>query len=314
MKILKQVIMIVAIATIVFSNQSKAKEKHSHNHDEVVPLSWKTEKVADGLYMLSGVGGFTGGNLGLSIGDDGVILIDDAMPSTLDIMNKAIAKITTKPIDFLINTHVHGDHTGNNEFFGNKHVHIVAHENMRKHMLKKGLQTAEGKKEMPRNALPVITFSESMDFHLNGKDAHVFHLAHAHTDGDIAIYFKNVNVMHMGDTFFNKIFPFIDYNSGGSLDGYIAAQKSIAKIVDDKTRIIPGHGVLANKQDLLNSIAMLEEAKTTMQELIKQGKTEEQAMQLDPLAKKYSKWSWGFIDSKKMAQQIYKGLMQQAKN
>ncbi len=302
------------IITLLLLSLSPLYAKDTHEHDKETVLSWKTQKVADGLYMLSGVGGFTGGNLGLSIGEDGVILIDDALPSTLDIMNKAIADISTQPIDFLINTHVHGDHTGNNKVFGDKHVHIVAHENMRLHMLKKGLQTAQGQQQMPKSALPIITFSESMDFHLNGKDAHVFHLPHAHTDGDAAIFFKNANVIHVGDTMFNKIFPFIDYSSGGSLDGYIAAQKKVLSLIDKDTKIIPGHGPLANKLDLQNSISMLEGSKKIIQNLIQKGKTLEQISDLDPLAKDYAAWSWNFIDSKKMAQQVYQGLQSQIKD
>ncbi|MCF6319213.1 MAG: MBL fold metallo-hydrolase [Proteobacteria bacterium] len=253
-----------------------------------VELSWQATEVAEGLYMLKGVGGFTGGNLGLSIGEDGVILIDDAMPSSLDIMNEALADITPNDIDFLINTHVHGDHTGNNETLGNKGVHIVAHENLRKHLLKKGVTNAQGKQvDAPKSSLPVITFSKSMDFHLNGTNAHIFHVPHAHTDGDAVIHFTHVNVIHMGDVLFNKMFPYIDFNSGGSLDGYIEAQKTVLGLVDDKTKIIPGHGPLANKQDLIDSITMLEDARSIIGKLIKQGKTEKEIVNLNPLAAKY---------------------------
>ena len=272
-------------------------------------LSWQATELADGLYMLMGVGGFTGGNLGLSIGEDGVILIDDAMPSTLDIMNKALADITPKDIDFLINTHVHGDHTGNNKTMGDKGVHIVGHENLRKHLLKKGVTNAKGKQiDAPKSSLPMITFSKSMDFHLNGIDAHIFHLPHAHTDGDAAIHFTNVNVIHMGDTMFNKMFPYIDFNSGGSLDGYIEAQKTVLGLVNDETKIIPGHGPLANKADLEASIAMLEDARSMVAALIKEGKTEKEIVNLNPLEAKYKDWHWSFITIQKMTKQIYRGL------
>lgn len=272
-------------------------------------LSWQATEVSDGLYMLMGVGGFTGGNIGLSVGDDGVVLIDDAMPSTLDIMNKALKDITPNDIDFLINTHVHGDHTGNNETFGKKGAHIVAHKNLRRHLLVKGVTDAKGKQiDAPKSALPVITFSESMDFHLNGVEAHIFHLPHAHTDGDAAIHFTNVNVIHMGDTMFNKMFPYIDFNSGGSLDGYIEAQKTVLGLVDDETKIIPGHGPLANKQDLINSIAMLEDARSMVAALIKEGKTEKEIVNLNPLEAKYKSWHWGFITIQKMTKQVYRGL------
>ena len=297
MNIFKSTLMTMVLS-VSFSTFSK---------DEV-KLSWQATEVAEGLYMLSGVGGFTGGNLGLSIGEDGVVLIDDAMPSTLDIMNKAIADITPEEINFLINTHVHGDHTGNNKTMGEKGAYIVAHENLRKHLLVKGVKTAKGREDAPKSSLPVITFAESMNFYLNGKDAHIFHLPHAHTDGDAAIHFTNVNVIHMGDTLFNKMFPYIDYASGGSLDGYIEAQKTVLGLVDDDTKIIPGHGPLANKGDLAASIAMLEDARSMVAKLIAEGKTEKEIINLNPLKAKYESWHWGFITIQKMTEQVFQGL------
>lgn len=271
-------------------------------------LNIEATQVAEGLYMLSGVGGFTGGNVGLSVGEDGVILIDDAMPSTLNLLQDAIKGITTKPIDFLINTHVHGDHTGNNEVYGHEGAHIVAHENLRKYLLTKGVKTSKGSKPVAKKALPVITFADSIDFHLNGNDAHVFHVPHAHTDGDVIIHFTNANVFHMGDTLFNRRFPYIDLTGGGSLDGYIAAQKTVLKLVDDETKIIPGHGPLGNKQDLKNSIAMLEFARDSIGALYKQGKTEAEIVALSPLKERYSDWAWNFITLDKMTKQIYQSF------
>ena len=274
---------------------------------DALPLHWKVVPVAEGLYMLIGEGGFTGGNLGLSVGDDGVVLIDDAMPSTLDIMNRAVHGVTDRPIDFLINTHIHGDHTGNNAHFGQQHSHIIAHSNVRRRFLSEGVSTPQGTRTVPKAALPVITFDQAVDLHLNGQDMHVFHLPHAHTDGDAAIYFSPANVLHTGDVLFNRIFPFIDYSKGGSLDGYIHAQKTLLKAVDDQTRIIPGHGVLANKKDLAASIHMLETARDRIAALIKQGKTLDEIKAAKPLAE-FKDWSWSFIDSDKMVQQVYTGL------
>jgi glyoxylase-like metal-dependent hydrolase (beta-lactamase superfamily II) len=297
----------LVVFAVFFSININAKE--AKEVKEINKMSWQATQVADGLYMLMGVGGFTGGNLGLSVGEDGVILIDDAMPSSLDIMNKALADITTNDIDFLINTHVHGDHTGNNKTLGDKGAHIVAHQNLRKHLLDKGVTGADGKQmDAPKSALPMITFEESMDFHLNGNHAHIFHLPNAHTDGDSAIHFTDANVIHMGDTFFNKMFPYIDFNSGGTLEGFIQAQKTVLALVNDETKIIPGHGPLANKQDLVDSIAMLEEAKSMIGQLIKDGKTEKEIVNLNPLEAKYKSWHWGFITIQKMTKQVYRGL------
>ncbi|MDH5628858.1 MAG: MBL fold metallo-hydrolase, partial [Gammaproteobacteria bacterium] len=267
-----------------------------------------TQKVASGLYMLMGVNGFTGGNLGLSIGDDGVVLIDDSMPPFLDKMNKAIKDITKQPIDFLINTHVHGDHIGNNESLAKNGTYIVAHENLREHLINKGIGSGENKKAAPKAILPVITFSQSMNFHLNGHKAHVFHVANAHTDGDAVIHFTDLNVIHTGDTMFNKMFPYIDIASGGSVEGYIAAQKQMLALANDQTKIIPGHGELASKADLVNSIAMLEDARDLVKALIDQGKSEEEVVKLNPLAKYHDKWNWRFITTERMTRQLYQGL------
>ena len=275
---------------------------------ETVKLSWQATQVADGLYMLSGVGGFAGGNLGLSVGTDGVVLIDNAMPSTLEIMNEAIKKITDKPVAFLINTHVHFDHAGNNQAFGEQGTHIVAHQNLRTHLLTHGMHSMDTQQDAPKSSLPVITFSQSMNFHLNGKQAHLFHLPNAHTDGDTAIHYTGANVIHMGDVFFNGLFPFIDYTSGGSLNGYIKAQKTVLALADEHTKIIPGHGSLANKQDLQNSIAMLEDTQAIISKSIAEGKTEEEIVALNPLQAKYEKLSWGFITTEKMTRQIYTGV------
>ncbi|RHW75393.1 MBL fold metallo-hydrolase [Colwellia sp. RSH04] len=271
-------------------------------------LSFSTTEVAPGLHMLIGVGGFTGGNLGLSVGDDGVILIDDSMPPMLDIMNTAIKSITDKPVDFLINTHVHGDHTGNNEALANSGAHIVAHKNLREHLLTKGVKGKDGMEPAPKAALPVITFSNEMNFHLNNEDAHIFHVAHAHTDGDAVIHFTSSNVIHTGDTLFNGMFPYIDINSGGSINGYIAAQQKILSLSNDKTKIIPGHGPLATKADVQASISMLKDAKNIIEKLISKGQTEEDIVALNPLKKYHDKWNWGFITTERMTRQMVKGL------
>ena len=275
---------------------------------EEVELNFKTTEVAPNLYMLSGVGGFTGGNIGLSIGIDGVVLIDDSMPPLLAKMKAAIKSVTPAPVDFLINTHVHGDHTGNNEAIGKEGTRIVAHENLRHHLLSKGVRTQEGIKPAPKAALPVITFSHAMNFHLNGEDARIFHVANAHTDGDAVIHFKNANVIHTGDTFFNGMFPYIDLNSGGSIDGFIAAQKKILAVANAHTKIIPGHGPLANKKDLEKSLAMLEDARSLIANLLKQGQSEDDVVKREPLAA-YAKWSWQFITTEKMTRQIYQSLI-----
>ena len=265
-------------------------------------------EVTPGIYMLSGVGGFVGGNVGLSIGEDGVIMIDDAMPPFLDKLKNAIKSVTDKPISYLINTHVHFDHTGNNAAMGADGAVIVAHENLRHHMLDKGVQTQKGMQPAPKSALPVITFSHAMSFHLNGDDAEVFHVANAHTNGDAVIKFKNANVIHTGDTFFNGMFPFIDINNGGSVDGFIAAQKKILSHSDKQTKIIPGHGPLATMADLRKAVNMLIDVRKIISYQIEKGKSEDEVVKANPLKKYHEKWNWAFISTEKMTRQVYKSL------
>lgn len=290
---------ILAVMFIITTNPLTAEEKK---------LSFSTTEVAPGLYMLMGVGGFTGGNIGLSVGEDGVVMIDDSMPPMLDIMKTAIASVTDKPVDFLINTHVHGDHLGNNEAMGKSGTWIVAHKNLRTHLLENGFPGSEGNVTAPKDALPMITFSESMDFHLNGYDAHIFHVERAHTNGDLVIFYKDPNVIHMGDVMFNGLFPYVDTTKGGSIDGYIAAQQQVLKLINSKTKIIPGHGPLANKADLEKSIAMIVDSRNLINNLIKEGKSEEQIVALNPLAKYHDDWNWGFITTERMTKQVYISL------
>lgn len=299
---MKKLAVCTILATLLtISTASGAEEKPK--------LEFSAIEVGSGLYMLMGVGGFTGGNIGLSVGEDGVVMIDDSMPPMLDIMKTAIASVTDKPVDFLINTHVHGDHAGNNEAMAGGGARIVAHENLRRNMLEKGVQTADGMKPAPRGALPVITFSREMNLYLNGNDAHIFHVAHAHTDGDIVIQFKDANVIHTGDVMFNSMFPFIDLSNGGSVAGYLAAQKQILALANETTRIIPGHGKLASKADLQASINMLEDSIALVNAQIRAGKSEDQVVAMNPLARYHDTWNWGFITTEKMTRQLYAGLV-----
>jgi len=268
-----------------------------------------TTEVAPKLYMLEGAGGFVGGNMMLSIGEDGVIMVDDALSSNLALLKTAIKSVTDKPIDYLINTHIHADHIGNNEAFSKEGSHIVAHESIRQRLIKDGMPRSANKKA-PKGSLPVITFSHAMDFHLNGDDMHVFHVKNAHTDGDAVIHIENENLIHTGDTLFNGMFPYIDYDHGGSLDGYINAQKTMLSLADEQTKIIPGHGPLANKKDLQASIDMLENSKKIIAKLVASGKSEEEIVKLNPLSIYHDKWNWGFITTERMTRQIIRGLKQ----
>ncbi len=271
-------------------------------------VSYKSTEVGPGIYMIAGEGGFTGGNIGLLIGEDAVVLIDDSMPPFLDILNQAIKGLTDQPIDFLINTHVHGDHTGNNETFGQAGTHIVAHENLRNHLVTKGVQTPNGMAPAPISALPVLTFSDQMSFHFNGQPATVIHVPNAHTDGDAIIHFRLANVIHAGDTFFNGLFPYIDIDSGGSVDGFINAQIKMISLSDEDTTIIPGHGSLSNKKQLQAAVDMLIDAKAILTKHINDGMSLEAVIAANPLQKYHDDWNWGFITTERMTTQLYNDL------
>ncbi len=185
-------------------------------------------KVADGLYAIVG----QGGNIGVSVGEDGVFIIDDQFAPLTDRIRGLISEVTDQPIRFLVNTHFHGDHTGGNENLGRVGVLIFAHDNVRQRLLQGGAS---------KEALPVVTFNDTTTFHMNGLTLHVLHVDSAHTDGDSMIHFREADVIHMGDVYFNGFYPFIDLGAGGSLQGTIAAVDVALGLAGENTRIIPGH-------------------------------------------------------------------------
>ena len=215
------------------------------NFDDV---SITTTDLGENIFMLQGAGG----NIGVSIGDDGVFIIDDQFAPLSEKIMEALASLSDKPVSYVLNTHWHGDHTGGNENFGKAGAVIVAHENVRNRM-----STAQFIKTFNREvpaapdaALPVVTFSDNVNFYFNDNDISVMHMPASHTDGDSIVLFKEPNVLHMGDTFFNGFFPFIDHSSGGTLEGLIATTEIVLSLVDDNMQIIPGHDRWPQKQTL----------------------------------------------------------------
>lgn len=264
----------------------------------------KTVEVADGVYMLQGAGG----NIGLSAGEDGAFVIDDQFaPLSAKIM-AAIKAVTDKPVDYVLNTHYHGDHTGGNENFDQAGATIVAQDNVRKR-LKEGI-TRQGQviPPSPEGALPIITFSDAVTFHWNGHEIFVFHVKNAHTDGDSIVYFRDINVVHTGDVLFNGGYPFIDLDGGGDLNGYIAAQDVVLSKINDNTKIIPGHGALASKADLKRSNVMLKTVRVRVQKLIDDGLDEDAVVKVDPLKDLNETWGQGYINGEAMTRTAYKSL------
>ena len=258
----------------------------------------RTTDLGNGIYLLQGVGG----NLGVSVGEDGVFLIDDEFAELTPKIIAALGEITDQPVRYLINTHWHLDHTGGNQNMAATGAVIVAHDNVRVRM------GAPGERQSPPDALPVITFSESTTFHYNGHEIHVSHPLNAHTDGDAMVHFRDIDVIHTGDVFFNGLYPFIDLNSGGSIDGYLAALQQLADMAGPDTVIIPGHGPVASRSDVETKIAMLQDATARISELIAEGKTLEEVQAADPLAVYSDTWAWMFIDGNGFTEILYTGL------
>lgn len=240
----------------------------------------KTNKITDNIYMLEGAGG----NIGVITGNDGIVMIDDQFAPLSDKIKTALKALSDKPVKFIINTHFHGDHTGGNENFGKDGVVIVAHENSRLRMTMDEFLGAFNMNQpaAPYDALPKITFTESVTLHLNGETLELTHIKNAHTDGDAIIYFKESNVIHTGDVFVRYGLPFIDQPHGGSIDGMIKGVDKILSIANDNTKIIPGHGALANRNDLVEYKKMLQILRDRIAGAMKAGKTLNEIIKADP--------------------------------
>ena len=235
-----------------------------------------THHVAGTVHYLAG----RGGNIGLSIGDDGVVMIDDQFAPLTDRIVEAIRGISNGNIRFLINTHVHGDHTGGNENMGRMGIDIVARERVR-------LRLGESR---PAVALPVLTFNEAVKIHLNGEDLHLIPVPPAHTDGDTFIHFQGSDVLHLGDVFRTVAFPVIDRNNGGTLDGTIEALGIAAGMAGPDTMIVPGHGVVSSRADVIEFRDMVIDVKATVSALVANGASYDDVVSAGPTSEYEARW------------------------
>jgi len=274
----------------------------------------ETVPLRGGIYMLVATGGqpgvTEGGNLGVATGEDGVFLVDDQFAPMTKKIAAAIAKVTDKPVRFVVNTHWHGDHAGGNENLANSGALIVAHDNVRQRMSTDQFidlfqVTVPAS---PKAALPVVTFDDSTSFHLNGQTIRAFHIPPAHTDGDVILHFKEANVIHTGDVYFNKIYPLIDVSGGGSFDGMIAAADTILAIADDDTQIIPGHGKLSNRTELLAYRKMLVDVGGRIKAAIAKGVSMEGFIASKPTADYDAVWGKSFPTAEIFLSTAYKTL------
>ena len=254
----------------------------------------KAQAVGGSVHMLVGAGG----NIAVSAGPDGLLIVDDQYADLAEKIAVSLADISKEQTRYVINTHFHGDHTGSNAFFSqHKHATIFAHENVR-------VRLSAGE-ETDSAMLPVVTYEKGVKFHLNGDTIHVFHLANGHTDGDSAVWFEQPDILHTGDLFFKDWFPFIDLNSGGSVVGYIAAVETLLAMTDNDTKIIPGHGALANKSDYVRFLDMIKTTYAYVQGKKAGGMREDDLVDAG-LEEKWKNWSWNFITEEKWIKTLYK--------
>jgi cyclase len=249
----------------------------------------KATRVSGGVYMLEG----SGGNIGVSVGEDGIVIVDDQFAPLAPKIKAALKEITDKPVRFVINTHFHGDHSGGNAAFGTEAT-IIAHENVRKRLQDGGAVAGNKVLPAPKEALPVVTFNDQATVHLNGEDIRAIHLPNGHTDGDSVIFFPKSNVVHMGDDFVTYGFPFVDVGSGGSVSGMIAGVEKVLTMVPPDVKIIPGHGPLSTVSDVRKFVAMLKDTRALVGKALAAGKTAEQ-MKTDNLLAQYDSLGKGFI-------------------
>jgi len=270
----------------------------------------KVTKVSGNIYMLEG----EGGNIAASVGEDGIVIVDDQFAPLADKIQAALKnlKITDQPVRFVINTHYHGDHTGGNEPFANTGSTVIAQDNVRKRLESGGTAGNGGslkmeRKPAPKDALPVITFDHDVTVHLNGEDIRALHFPAGHTDGDAIIFFPKNNVVHMGDDFVRYGFPFIDVTSGGSVQGMIAAMEKVQTQVPADVKVIPGHGALSSLDDVRTYVKMLKETSAAVEKAIDEHKTLEQMKQQKVLAK-FDQYGTGFIKTDDFLETIYHDL------
>lgn len=278
----------IAASPLVYSTINPAKAQ-----DRFADVEVKATAIKGSVHMLTGAGG----NIGVSAGEDGVLIIDDQFAPLAEKIAAQLGALGSDKPKYVINTHYHGDHTGSNAFFhSHKGATILAHENVR-------VRLANDEKVKPE-ALPTITYEDGIKIYFNGETLHVMHLAVGHTDGDSVVWFEQPNVMHTGDLFFNGRFPYIDQGAGGNVEGYMDSVKQLLAKIDDETVIIPGHGDISNKQEYSAFLAMISETFSYVKALKQDGKTldEVKAMGLDD---KWADWSWNFINEEKWITTLY---------
>jgi cyclase len=273
--------------------------------EDVSGTQIKATHVAGSIYMLEGAGG----NIGASIGEDGIVIVDDQYAPLADKISSALRTIADKPVRFVINTHYHDDHTnGNLEWY--KHATIIAHDNLRTRLASRAT-TAENANRVTGstpNALPLITYDHELTLHMNGEDIRAMFVPHAHTDGDTLVYFTKSNVLHAGDNFVRYGFPYVDLDAGGSINGMIAALESTLDRLPTDVKIIPGHGQVSNVDDVRKFVAMLRDSRSAVERGIRAGKSVDQLKQ-EKVLSPWQEWDNTFVTTDIFTEMLYRDVM-----
>ena len=269
-------------------------------------VTLKTSKVRDNIYMIEGANGFAGGNIAVSVGSDGLLMVDALVPGMTDKLKASLKELGKGKLRYVLNTHWHGDHTGGNQILAST-APVVAHNNVRLRMMKDQENYFGKAPASPKAALPVITYKDKMTFYFNDDTIEVRHYPMGHTDGDSMVYFSNARVLHMGDEYFNGMYPFVDLSTGGSVIGLRDNLAKVLKEIPDDVLIVPGHGPIANKKDLKGyhkmidrSIKIVEKAMAAKQSLA--------AIQKTGLGKELAPWGKGFIPEKDWISFVYHSI------
>ncbi len=290
---------ILVCATLLFSSLIHAEDRFAN-------VELATQKVNGNIYMLYGVNGFAGGNIGVSIGQDGTLIVDDQFKPMAKKIKESIKEIGGSDLQYVLNTHWHGDHTQGNIVFGPVAT-VISHENVRKRHQSTQKNDFGVTPPAPESALADITFTDSLSIYFNGEEIRMFHLPGGHTDGDGIVHFTESNVVHLGDLYFARTFPFIDLNTGGNALGFERNIATLLKMLPEDIKIIPGHGPLSTKDDLRNYHKML----TTTIQLVKDkasaGKSLE-TIQKEGLGAEWDSWGGGFIKPAKWIEIIHRSL------
>lgn len=270
---------------------------HKDAHDGELHDEIQIQKLSKHISMIQA----GGGNIAVLHGKDGVLVIDNGLEDKRKIVSKALKQVTDKPINFLVNTHWHFDHAGNNEVFGEEGTTILAHENVRRRLQSGGEVKAFDAKiaPYPKAALPVITYQDQIKLHLNDQNVEIYTVNPAHTDGDSFIVFPEEDIIHTGDLFFNGFWPFIDASSGGSIEGVVTAVNQILSIAGDATKIIPGHGYVGTRDDLVAYRDVLKAVIVKIKQARDNKKTRAEWISSNPLQEYDSEWGRGFLSTEK---------------